>query len=70
MRRFIKKMNEMFAVNPYTDNGRVTVDYAPNCGCVVIKVCERARMINVEEYTMYGIMNAIMDNVREMYDKL
>lgn len=70
MRRLIKKMNEMFAVNPYTDDGRVTVDYAPNCNCVVIKVCERTRMINVEEYTMYGIMNVIMDNVREMYDKL
>ena len=32
--KYIEKMNEMFKVNPYTDNGRVAVDYAPNCDVV------------------------------------
>ena len=70
MRRLIKKMNEMYAVNPYTDDGRVTVDYAENCDCVIIKVMEKVRVIKVEEYTMYGVMNCVMENVKEMYDRV
>ena len=55
----IEKMNAMFQANPYTDKGRVVVDYASNCGVVVVKVMDTTEII----------MFAVMDKVREMYDR-
>lgn len=69
MVKFIKKMNEMFEVNAYTDGGRVVVDYAENIDAIVVKVMDKVEVVNTEELTQYGIMFAIMDKVKEMYDE-
>lgn len=66
---FIKRMNEMFDWNPYTDYGRVVIDYAENCKVVVVKVLDKIETINVSDLTEYGVMFAIMDKVKEMYDE-
>lgn len=65
----IEKMNAMFQANPYTDKGRVVVDYASNCGVVVVKVMDTTEIIDIDALTEYGIMFAVMDKVREMYDR-
>lgn len=66
-----KTMNAMFGANPYTDNGRVTVDYAPNCKLIVVRVLNKMKAINVDDecyLTDYGIMWEVMDAVKKMYD--
>ena len=65
---FIDKMNEMFEVNGWTDGSRVTVDYAKNCGVIVVKVLNKVEVLDISTLTEYGIMFAIMDKVKEMYD--
>ena len=68
MKDFITKVNEMFEANAYTDNGRVVVDYAENIDAIVVKVMDKVEVVNTEELTQYGIMFAIMDKVKKMYD--
>lgn len=68
MKDFITKVNEMFEANTYTDNGRVVVDYAENIDAIVVKVMDKVEIVNTEELTQYGIIFAIMDKVREMYN--
>ena len=65
--KYIEKMNEMFKANPYTDNGRVAVDYAPNCDVIVINVCGKTAVIEIEGLTDIGVMWAVLDKVKEMY---
>lgn len=69
MVKFIKKMNEMFEANAYTDGGRVVVDYVENIDAIVVKVMDKVEVVSTEELTQYGIMFAIMDKVKEMYDE-
>ncbi len=69
MKKFIKEMNVMFDANPYTDKGRVVVDYAPHCDVVIVKVMDKTEIIEIDALTEYGIMYAIMDKVKEMYDR-
>lgn len=69
MVKFIKKMNKMFETNAYTDGGRVVVDYAENIDAIVVKVMDKVEVVSTEELTQYGIMFAIMDKVKEMYDE-
>ena len=67
--KWIEMMNKMFAENPYTDDGRVTVDYAPNSRMVVIKVLDWETTINVDdELTEFGLMWAVMTKVKAMYN--
>ena len=68
MKELIKKINEMFEANPYTNNGRVVVDYSENCNAVVVNVLDKVEAVYTEELTEYGIMFVIMDKVKEMYD--
>lgn len=69
MAELIEKMNAVFEANSYTDKGRVVVDYAPNCDAIVVKVMDTMEIINTDALTEYGIMFAVMDKVREMYDR-
>lgn len=64
---FIKRMNDMFAENPYTDNGRVKVSYDDVCNVVVVKVLNDVETIDASEHTYYGLMYAIMGKVEELY---
>ena len=68
MTYFINKINEMFEANAWTDDGRVKVDYAENCNLIVVKVMDKTGTIDVEPLTDFGIMFAIMDKVKELYD--
>ena len=65
---FIEKMNEMFANNSYTDNGRVVVEYAPKCNVIVVKVMDEVSVVYIDDYTEYGLMYRIMCKVNEMYN--
>ena len=41
MNNWIKKMNEMFEENVYTNEGRVTVDYCENAKCILVNVLRK-----------------------------
>ena len=45
MNNWIKKMNEMFEANKYTNEGRVTVDYCENAKCILVNVCGNTAVI-------------------------
>lgn len=67
--KWIKMMNKMFAENPYTDDGRVTVDYAPNSRAIVVKVLDKVATINIDDgLTEYSLMWAVMIKVKAMYN--
>lgn len=70
MLKYIKTMNKMFADNAYTDGNRVTVEYAPKCGVIVVKVMDKVATIdNIDDYTDFGLMYVVMAKVKQMYDK-
>ena len=68
---WINKMNELFDWNAYTDNGRIAVDFSERCGLIIIKVLDDVDYIDVNKTDLneYGLMCAVFDKVREMYDK-
>lgn len=68
---WIEKMNDMFEWNGYTDDGRVAVEYSERCGLVIIKVLDDVEFIDVNKtnLTEFGLMYAVMDKVKEMYDR-
>nr|DAE65023.1 MAG TPA: hypothetical protein [Bacteriophage sp.] len=70
MGNWIDKMNEMFAENCYTDDGRVTVDYCKNADKMLITVLEDTFIIsNVREYTDFELMMKCMEIVKTLYNK-
>ena len=68
---WINKANEMFEENCYTDCGRVLVGYEASTHVIVIKVLDQIEHIDTdkERLTDYGLMYAVLDKVREMYDR-
>lgn len=70
MENWLTKMNEMFAENCYTDNGRVTVDYCKNADKLLVTVLEDTFIIsNVREYTDFELMMKCMETVKSLYNK-
>ena len=71
---WIKKMNEMFEENCYTDGCRVLVGYEEVTNVIVVQVLNQIEIIDtnkreINELTEYGLMYAVLDKVREMYDR-
>jgi hypothetical protein len=68
MPEWIIKMNEMFANNAWTDEGRVKViDYDDTNNIVSIKVCSEIKNIDITDMSDYNIMMNIMKTMNEMY---
>lgn len=68
MEEMIKKMNEMFEANSFTDDGRVVVDVIANGNAIAVTVCGQTGIIsNLDRFTDYGIMMEIMWKVDTLY---
>jgi hypothetical protein len=68
MPEWINKMNEMFANNAWTDDGRVKViDYDDVTNTITIKVCSEIKNIDITDMSDYNIMMNIMKTMDEMY---
>jgi hypothetical protein len=65
--KWLDKLNEMYASNPYTDNERVAVDYYPNTDVIVVKVSGEVRTIDASQFNELGMMTEINKVVVEMY---
>ena len=69
MEKWIKKMNEMFEENVYTNEGRVTVDYCENAKCILVNVCGNTAVIkNLERFNDFGLMMKCIATVRGLYE--
>lgn len=69
MDEWITKMNEMFKANPCTDNKRVTIDICENAEVLFITVCDKTSVIEIKDFTEYGLMMECMRVVDELYKK-
>ena len=72
MKNWIKKMNEMFEANVYTNNKRVTIDWCENSNCVLVKVCGLSATIEADGFNDYGLMiecmkvvNILINNIND-----
>lgn len=66
--KWIKYLNKMYEENCCTCNGRVVLDFCPNMKVVVVKVFKKYEVIEIDDYTDWGLTNKIQDVVREMYE--
>lgn len=66
MENWIKKMNEMFAENCYTNDNRVSIIIINDC-TVRIKVLSKSIDIDVNGLSDYGLMLVIMSQVDRLY---
>ena len=67
MLKWIKMLNKMYEEHPHTNDGRVVVSYCAEMDVVVVKVCDKYKVIELNTYNDLGILYAIEDAVREMY---
>lgn len=68
MNNWIKKMNEMFEANEYTDDKRVTVDYCENAKCILVNVCGHTAIIkDLERFNDFGLMMKCLKEVNDHY---
>lgn len=66
MENWIKKMNDMFAENCYTNDNRVSIIII-NEHTVRVKVLSKSIDIDVDGLTDYGMMMVIMSQVDRLY---
>ena len=66
MENWIKKMNDMFAENCYTNDNRVSISII-NEHTVRVKVLSKSIDIDVDGLTDYGMMMVIMSQVDRLY---
>lgn len=66
MENWIKKMNEMFVENCYTNDNRVSIIIINDC-TVRIKVLSKSIDIDVNGLSDYGLMLVIMSQVDRLY---
>ena len=59
--KWIKKLNEALALNPYTSGNRVTVEYSEESEGVFVTVNGKTSIIMWEGLTEYGLMIKIME---------
>ena len=67
--RWLEKLNEVFEWNSWTEDGKVTIEYAELADVVVVRVFDEVELIKMKGLTDFDIMYAIMDKVKEMYNK-
>ena len=67
---WIKKLNDVLALNPYTSGNRVTVEYNPIANGVMIDVCGKSSVISADNLTEYGLMMKIMRTIYRLYNQV
>ena len=65
---WINKLNEALALNPYTSENRVTVEYNPIANGVIIDVCGKTSVISADNLTEYGLMMETMRTIDRLYN--
>lgn len=67
---WINKLNEALALNPYTSENRVTVEYNPIANGVIIDVCGKTSVISADNLTEYGLMMETMRTIDRLYNNV
>ena len=67
---WINKLNEALALNPYTSENRVTVEYNPIANGVIIDVCGKTSVISADNLTEYGLMMETMRTIDRLYNQV
>ena len=68
--KWIKKLNEALALNPYTSGNRVTVEYSEESEGVFVTVNGKTSIIMWEGLTEYGLMIKIMEVIDRLYNNV
>ena len=66
MMKWIDMLNAMYAEHPYTNGGRVVVEFCYELGVMVVKVMNEYRVIDCSIYNELGILHAVQEAVFEM----
>ena len=67
---WIKKLNDVLALNPYTNGNRVTVEYAEESESVFVTVNGKTSIVMWEGLTEYGLMMKIMRTIDRLYNQV
>lgn len=67
---WIKKLNDVLALNPYTNGDRVTVKYSEESEGVFVTVNGKTSIIMWESLTEYGLMIKIMEVIDRLYNQV
>ena len=69
MYNWINILNNLYANNPYTDNGRVVVTYSGELNVIIVKVLGNYKIVEIDTFTDWGMLNEVCKVVREMYEE-
>ena len=67
---WIKKLNDVLALNPYTNDKRVTVIYSEESEGVFVTVNGKTSIIMWEGLTEYGLMIKIVKTIDRLYNQV
>lgn len=67
---WIEKLNDVLALNPYTNGDRVTVKYSEESESVFVTVNGKTSIIMWEGMTEYGLMIKIMKVIDRLYNQV
>lgn len=67
---WIEKLNDVLALNPYTNGDRVTVKYSEESESVFVTVNGKTSIIMWEGLTEYGLMMKIMKVIDRLYNQV
>lgn len=67
---WINKLNDVLALNPYTNGDRVTVKYSEESESVFVTVNGKTSIIMWEGLTEYGLMMKIMKIIDRLYNQV
>lgn len=65
---WINKLNDVLALNPYTNGDRVTIKYSEESESVFVTVNGKTSIIMWEGLTEYGLMIKIMRTIDRLYN--
>ena len=68
--KWINKLNEALALNPYTSGNRVTVEYSEESESVFVTVNGKTSIVMWEGLTEYGLMIKIMEVIDRLYNNV
>lgn len=67
---WINKLNEALALNPYTNDKRVTVVYSEESESVFVTVNGKTSIVMWEGLTEYGLIIKIMEVIDRLYNNV
>ena len=67
---WIEKLNDVLALNPYTNGDRETVKYSEESESVFVTVNGKTSIIMWEGLTEYGLMMKIMKVIDRLYNQV